>query len=172
MISKSNRLAPLGIVTFWLLLMAAMYFGLNHFMKPKPQVITSSGDLVLTRERDGHFYADGSINGAKVRFLLDTGASLVVVGEQFAKSVGLTSGEPTTFQTANGNLAGYVAPNADVAVGSLRVSSIRVGVGLVMEGSGTNSSTVLLGQNFLSKFDVTIGKDEMILRKREEKSSF
>jgi aspartyl protease family protein len=165
-ISKSNRLAPLGIVTFWLLLMAVMYFGFNYFMKPTPQVITSSGDLVLSRERDGHFYADGTINGAKVRFLVDTGASLIAVSEPFAKSVGLLSGEPTTFHTANGSRAGYVAANADVVVGSLRVSSLRVGVGLVVEGNSTDAPTVLLGQNFLSKFDVTIGKDEMTLHKR------
>jgi aspartyl protease family protein len=166
MISKSNRLAPLGIVAFWLLLMTALYFGFNHVMKPTPQLITSTGDLVLTRERDGHFYADGTINGAKVRFLVDTGASLIAVSEPFAKSVGLTSGEPTTFQTANGSRPGYVAPNADVAVGSLRVSSLRVGVGLVMDGNSTEVPTVLLGQNFLSKFDVAIGKDAMVLRKR------
>ena len=162
MISASNRLAPLGIVTFWLLLMAGVYLGFGHFMKPKPQVITSTGDLVIERSRDGHFYADGVINGAKVRFLMDTGASLVVVSEPFAKSIGLNAGEPTTFHTANGTLSGYIAPKAAISVGPLSISDIRVGVGL----RGLADGTALLGQNFLSKFDVTIGKDQMTIKKR------
>ncbi|MDI9334378.1 MAG: hypothetical protein QM533_08360 [Cytophagales bacterium] len=48
MVSTFNRLAPLGVVTFWLALMVGVYFGFNHFMKPKPQVITSTGDLVFS----------------------------------------------------------------------------------------------------------------------------
>ena len=167
MISTSNRLAPLGIIAFWLLLMAGMYFGFHHFMKPTPQVVSSTGDLVLTRARDGHFYADGTINGAKVRFLVDTGASLVVVSEPFAKSVGLSTGEPASFHTANGTRPGYIAPNAAVSVGSLSVSSLRVGVGLDLGANAEHAvQTALLGQNFLAKFDVTIGKDQMTLRRR------
>lgn len=162
MISTSNRLAPLGIVAFWLLLMAVLYFGFSHFMKPTKQVVSSTGDLVLTRARDGHFYADGTLNGAHVRFLVDTGASLVVVSEPFAKSIGLTAGEPTTFNTANGSLPGYIAPRAAITVGSLSISQLRVGVGL----RGLADGTALLGQNFLSKFDVTIGKDKMTIKQR------
>jgi aspartyl protease family protein len=168
MISKLNRFAPLGIICFWALLTFGAYFAFNEFFKPVPQVITSSGDLVITRSRDGHFYADGAINGSPVRFLLDTGASLVVVSEPFAKSVGLLSGEPTTFKTANGDLAGYIAKDAVVTVGTLSVSSLRVGVGLRgLEGTaGKEKQGALLGQNFLSKFDVMMGKDQMTLRKR------
>ncbi|MDI9334374.1 MAG: TIGR02281 family clan AA aspartic protease [Cytophagales bacterium] len=166
MVSTFNRLAPLGVVTFWLALMVGVYFGFNHFMKPKPQVITSTGDLVIERSRDGHFYADGAINGARVRFLVDTGASLVAVSESFAKNVGLSTGEPTTFHTANGSRAGYIAPSAEVSVGSMFISSIRVGVGLTGHDAKGEPPTALLGQNFLSKFDVTIGKDQMTIKQR------
>lgn len=166
MISRSNRLAPLFIIAFWLVVMSAVYAGMTHFSKTKPQLVSSSGELVLTRARDGHFYADGAINGTPVRFLVDTGASLVVVSESFAESVGLTSGEQMTFHTANGSRAGYIAPNADVNVGSLRVSSIRVGVGLAMDNSNSEPPMALLGQNFLSKFDVLIGKDLLQIKPR------
>jgi aspartyl protease family protein len=168
MISQLNRFAPLGIICFWALLTLGAYFAFNEFFKPVPQVISGSGDLVITRSRDGHFYADGTINGSPVRFLLDTGASLVVVSEPFAKSVGLLSGEPTTFKTTNGDLAGYIAKDATVSVGTLSVSRLRVGVGLRgLDGdSGSAMRGALLGQNFLSKFDVTMGKDQMTLRKR------
>ena len=162
MISQLKRLAPMGIICFWALLTLGAYFAFNEFFKPVPQLITSSGDLVLTRSRDGHFYADGAVNGAPVRFLVDTGASLVVVNENLARTVGLNSGEPTVFRTANGELQGYIAPNATVALGTLSISNSGVGGGL----AGHSEREALLGQNFLSKFDVTIGKDQMTLRKR------
>lgn len=142
--------------------MAVFYVGFNYVMQPTQQVVSSTGDLVLTRARDGHFYADGTLNGSNVRFLVDTGASLVVVSAPFAKSIGLTAGEPTTFHTANGSLSGYIAPKAAISVGPLSISDIRVGVGL----RGLADGTALLGQNFLSKFDVTIGKDQMVIKKR------
>lgn len=167
MISKANRLAPLGIIAFWLLLTAVAYFGFSEFFKPVPQVITSHGDLVLTRARDGHFYADGTINGAKVRFLVDTGAAFVAVSESFAKRVGLTKGALATFHTANGVRPGYMASNAVVSVGSLSISALSVGVGLDL-GSDAEDSVprALLGQNFLAKFDVSMGKDQMVVRQR------
>lgn len=161
MISPSNRLAPLGIIAFWLLVMAAVYVGITHFSKTKPQVVASLGELVLTRDRDGHFYADGDVNGQSVRFLVDTGASLVVINQALANRAGLTTGEPTIFHTANGQLNGYAAPNAVVRIGPLTITNIRVGVGL-NTGFGAQA---LLGQNFLSKFDVSIRENVMILRK-------
>ncbi len=162
MISLSNRLAPLIIIAFWLVVMAMVYTGITHFSKAKPQVVSSLGELVLTRERDGHFYADGDVNGQSVRFLVDTGASLVVIDQALANRAGLDTGEPMIFNTANGQLKGYAAPNAVVRIGPLTISNIRVGVGL-NAGFGAQA---LLGQNFLSKFDVSISGQEMILRKR------
>jgi aspartyl protease family protein len=129
MLSQNNRLAPLYIICFWGLLTLGAYFAFNEFFKPTAQVVSSTGDLILTRERDGHFYADGSINQIPVRFLLDTGASLVVVSESFAQQAGLTHGEPTTLNTANGSLAGYVVKDVLVTLGPMRVSGLRVGVG-------------------------------------------
>jgi aspartyl protease family protein len=166
MVTLQNRLAPLGIICFWALLTWGAYFAFSEFFKPIPQVISTSGDLILTRSKDGHFYAQGTVNGAAVRFLVDTGASLVVVDETLARSVGLTYGEPTVFRTANGSLQGYIAPNATVTVGSLSISNMRVGVGLRVGSEGHGEREALLGQNFLSKFDVTMSQDQLTLRKR------
>ena len=160
-VSRGNRWAPLGIVIFWLAIMAALYFGFKQYEKPKT-VISANGDLVIKRAHDGHFYVTGQINGKPVKFLVDTGASLVGVSEKFAQKSGLTGGEPTVFRTANGELAGRIIANVPISVGPIAVSGIRVGVGL----EGHEVSDALLGQNFLSKFDVLLNQDQMILRKR------
>ena len=160
-VSRGNRWAPLGIVVFWLAIMAALYFGFKQYEQPKT-VISANGDVVIKRARDGHFYVAGHVNGNPVKFLVDTGASLVGVSEKFAQKAGLVGGEPTVFKTANGELLGRVIANVPINVGPIAVSGIRVGVGL----EGHDANDALLGQNFLAKFDVILRENQMILRKR------
>ena len=159
--SRGSRWELLGIVLFWLAIMGALYFGFKYYEKPK-MVISANGDIVIQRARDGHFYVAGFVNGKPVKFLVDTGASLVGVSEQFAQRNGLIGGTQTTFNTANGPLPGRIVANVPVKVGPIAVSGIRVGVGL--EGHEINDA--LLGQNFLSKFDVHLRENSMILRAR------
>lgn len=156
------KLAPLGIVLFWSVLMGVFYLAFDHYLKPKEAVVSAHGELVIARSRDGHFYVPGTVNGQTVRFLVDTGASLVTVGETLAEKARLTEGEPTTFQTANGALRGRVVRGVTVAVGPVTVTNVRVGVGLF----GHDDQAALLGQSFLSKFDVLLQKDQMVLRPR------
>ena len=159
-LASTTRRGALGILAFWLALMGLMYLGFEYFLRPRPVSVTSSGDLVIPRARDGHFYAPGSINGQPVVFLVDTGASMVVVSEEFARAAGLAQGTPTTFNTANGSLRGRRVPDGEVVVGPARVSGITLGVGLVGFGSGK----ALLGQSFLSRFEVVLDRDQMLLR--------
>lgn len=158
---KSNRFSQLIILIVWLLVFTALYFGVKQFDRPKA-VISANGDLVIQRARDGHFYVEGLVNGHPVKFLVDTGASLIGVSDKFAQQAGLTGGQETTFTTAKGEMQGRIISNVPIQVGSIAVSGMRVGVAL--EGHEVNDA--LLGQNFLSKFDVLLRQDQMILRKR------
>lgn len=142
--------------------MGLLYVAMNHYLKPKPLIVSASGDLVIPRARDGHFYASGSVNGKPVNFLVDTGASLVTVSEQFAHSAGLSTGVATVFQTANGDLPGRVVFDVPITIGPVDVSGVKVGVGFVGHAVGD----ALLGQSFLSKFEIILSKEQMILRKR------
>jgi len=78
-LSRGLKMAPLGIIVFWALVMGGLYLAMNHYLKPRQAVVSSNGDLVIPRARDGHFYAQGTVNGQPVNFLVDTGASLVTV---------------------------------------------------------------------------------------------
>jgi aspartyl protease family protein len=151
---------PLAIVLFWLAVMGILYAVMSQVLKPPPLLISATGELSINRARDGHFYAQGQIEGTPVTFLVDTGASLVVVSEAFAREAGLPTGEPTTFRTANGELQGRTVPGLTVSVGPARISGLRVGVGLV----GPDASVALLGQSFLSRFELVLSGDTMTLR--------
>lgn len=150
------------MLLFWLAVMGVTYFLMTHYLKPQQPQVQANGDLVITRAPDGHFYAPGTINGHGVTFLVDTGASLVSVSEALARSAALHGGVPTTFATANGSRAGRVVGGVDVALGPLHVSNVKVAVGLDLG----DASHALLGQSFLSKFDISLTHKQMILRAR------
>lgn len=162
-LTRGLRLAPLGIILFWALIMGGLYLAMNQYLKPRQAVVTANGSLVIPKARDGHFYTQGMVNGQPVQFLVDTGASLVTVSESFARQAQLPQGEPATFNTANGDLRGRIVTGMSVSVGPVRVSNIRVGVGLVGQ-AGVGDA--LLGQSFLSKFDVLQQKDQLVLSQR------
>ena len=157
---RQTGLIPM--LLFWFAVMGLLYGLMTHYLKPKQSQVLANGDLVIPRAPDGHFYTPGTINGFAVTFLVDTGASLVSVSEPFAQAAAMVGGVPTTFQTANGARPGRVVDGVEVAVGPVRVTNVKVGVGLSLG----DDAQALLGQSFLSKFDITLRQDQMVLRPR------
>ena len=150
------------MMVFWFAVMGLLYILMTHYLKPKQAQVLANGDLVINRSQNGHFYAIGSINGREARFMVDTGATFVDVSEEFAQKASIRGGVPTTFKTANGNSPGRIVDGIAVSIGPLSVTNIRVGVGL----RGDDENEALLGQSFLSKFDITMSKNQMVLRLR------
>lgn len=79
--------------------------------------------LVLAADGQGHFFVPGSINGASVRFLVDTGATFVSMGAADARRarIDLDKGTPGMTMTANG-----MAKVWRVQLGSLKVGNITL----------------------------------------------
>jgi aspartyl protease family protein len=161
------RIAPgqaglLQMLVFWCVVMGALYLAMTYYLQPQKPQVRANGDVVVARAPDGHFYLPGEINGQALTFLVDTGASVVSVSEAFAEKAGLQGGTPTTFRTANGDRAGRIVQGVTVRAGAVEVTSVEVGVGLL----GGAQDEALLGQSFLSKFDVSISKDRLVLHPR------
>lgn len=121
---------------------------------------TPSGNR-LVRAPDGHFYATALVNGIGVRFIVDTGASTVMLTPLDAARVGLTLA-PADFRLQARTASGIadVAPVtlATVAVGSRQVSGVP---GVVTR---VDSGMSLLGMTFLRHMKrVTIENDVMHL---------
>jgi aspartyl protease family protein len=157
---RQTGLIPMMI--FWCVVMGLLYLGMTHYLKPKQVKVLANGDLVIHRSQDGHFYTTGTINGREAKFMVDTGASLVSVSEAFAQKALIRGGVPTTFKTANGDRPGYMVEGVAVSIGPVSLTNIKVGVGL----SGSDEHDALLGQSFLSQFDITMTKNQMVLRSR------
>ena len=50
----------------------------------------------MPRSADGHYYVPGAVNGFSVVFLIDTGATVSSLPDQFARNAGIRVGEETT----------------------------------------------------------------------------
>jgi aspartyl protease family protein len=123
-----------------------------------PQV-TGAGEIVLKRDRAGHFTAGGQINGQPVQFLVDTGASQIAVPRQLAESLGLKRGLPIQLMTAAGPSRGYMTRLESVELATLRLNDASAII-----ADGLDPGTVLLGMNFLRQLEITQRGDELILK--------
>lgn len=119
------------------------------------------GEVVLTRQSDGHFYADTQINGSTVRMLVDTGASGIALTRDDARKagIGISVGMPTVVgEGAGGAVRGEYVTLDRISLGAESATSVPA---VVLDGGGQS----LLGQSFLQLFaSVEIKGETMVLR--------
>jgi len=120
-----------------------------------------SGQTVLSRQPDGHFYTPASIGGAQVHFLVDTGASIVALTADDAGAIGL-SWDPANVRPIGRGASGTVH-GVPVTLDRVEINGLEVrGVAAAIIPEGLDVS--LLGQSYLSKIEnVEISEDQMRL---------
>ncbi len=122
---------------------------------------SSSSAVELTREANGHFYADVELNGVPTRMLVDTGATGIALSRSDARRAGLAVSAgmfEVVGEGADGAVQGEYVVLDRVSLGSESASKVPA----VVLNSGAIS---LLGQSFLSEFDsVEIQGDRMVLK--------
>jgi len=118
--------------------------------------------IVLVAGSGGHFMTAGQINGRAVQFMVDTGATSVAMAAQDAERAGVNfkAGQPVMMSTANGNVQGY-----RIKLDSVRVGDVEVfGVDAVV--TPQPMPYMLLGNSFLTRFQMLRENDQMTLTKR------
>ena len=121
-----------------------------------------SGMVVMTADSQGHFYATGSVNGAAVRFLVDTGATMVSLGANDARRIGLdfNRGQKGMTQTANGQTMVSKVKLDTVRIGDVTLHNVDA---LIHQ---TEMPMALLGMSFLNRMEMQRDGSTMTLRKR------
>ncbi len=112
-------------------------------------LVVGQDTLALRRSPDGHFYATAEVNGAPVRFMIDTGASDLVLTEADAQAAGFDTGRlnyvlPTI--TANGRTMSAPVRLDTVTLGDLVDQAVPASV------SGGELDQSLLGMRYLERF--------------------
>ena len=116
----------------------------------------------MTAGSGGHFVTLGQINGKSAQMVIDTGATAVSMGVSDAQRLGIDyqSGQMVRMSTANGVVPGWVIKLSSVRVGNVSVHGIDA---VVSSGS---MPYVLLGNSFLTHFQMNRSNDQMVLEKR------
>ena len=117
--------------------------------------------VVLTAGGGGHFFTLGQINGKSTQMVIDTGATAVAMSANEAQRLGIEykSGQAIQMSTANGVVQGWLIKLNSVRVGDVVVHNVEAAV------SNGSMSVVLLGNSFLTHFQMTRANEQMVLEK-------
>ena len=118
--------------------------------------------IVLTADGQGHFMSSGLINGKTVQFMVDTGATNVILSEADAKRINLAfdKGQRVGVSTANGQVVGHMLRLQSVKLGDVQVYDVPA---IVLPQA---MPFVLLGNSFLTRFQMLRQNDQLTLERR------
>lgn len=136
---------------------------LDDQRNPNQQVMTNRVDgipeVTLKRNRYGHYFATGSINGHAAEFLLDTGATHVAIPGKLAQKWKLKRGPDISVSTANGVVTAYMTRLDRVDLGDISLTDVRATINPQMK-----DEEILLGMSFLKELEMIQRGDTLILK--------
>jgi aspartyl protease family protein len=118
--------------------------------------------VILAADGGGMFFAEGSINGLPMRFMVDTGATFVSMSAREATRLGIDfrNGRPVMMQTANGRVVSYLVKLDRIKVGDIEFTDVDGAVG------EQDMPFALLGMSFLNRLEMTRDGASMTLIRR------
>ncbi|MCT4684771.1 MAG: TIGR02281 family clan AA aspartic protease [Roseicyclus sp.] len=162
-----GKLAQQAAIWVFIFLGAIVAVGLwsdiRDTVAPRQAVMQDGAQIVVPMQPDGHFYLTLEVNGTAVRFVVDTGATEMVLSAEDATRVGLKP-EALVFSgrafTANGMVETAPVRLETVALGGVVDQGLRAVV-----NSGDLGES-LLGMSYLRRFDrIEISGGQMVLER-------
>lgn len=133
---------------------------ISQDLRPR-QAVLETGQIEVPRTADGHFYVTAKLNGVPVHFVVDTGATDVVLTRADAEKIGIDVGALAftgSASTANGQVRTAATRVDEIELGGIRDEGLRV---YVNEGEMEES---LLGMSYLRRFSrIEIAGDKLLL---------
>ena len=122
-------------------------------------VALANGEMRIEMAEDGHFWVRGTVNDAKVRFLVDSGATVTTLSATTAKAAGIQpTNRRSVTETANGRIVVAQAFADQLAIGSIERRDFPVNV-------SDRDGTDILGMNFLSSLSAwRVENGDLVLR--------
>ncbi|WP_339546013.1 retropepsin-like aspartic protease family protein [Pseudomonas sp. RA_35y_Pfl2_P32] len=165
--APGKRAGRVLLVLAWCagLFLATRFFGdwEQRQENPNTQVSSQQGEgfieVKLVGNGQGHFVADGQINGQPVNFMLDTGATDVSIPASLARRLNLEKGVEVTLSTANGRSQGYRTRLEQLKLGDIVLHDVRA-----LVAPGLSGDQVLLGMSALKRLEFTQRGGTLLLR--------
>jgi aspartyl protease family protein len=135
---------------------------LRSNLVPGYPVSTGPHEMVLSEDEGGSYHVYGVVDGRQLRFLIDTGASDIVLSPADARRLGVDFSKLTfdhAYESANGIGHGATATIGDLSVGAVHFTNVRVAI------NGAEMSSSLLGMAFLKRLkSYSFSGGKLILR--------
>lgn len=144
-----QHVAIWGLIFVGVLLAIGFKDNIGQLLVPANAVRVDDDTVSLRRARDGHFYANVEINGTDIRFMVDTGASSLVLSEADAKVAGIDTDRLSYLvqtRTANGRIMSAPVRLDTVALADF----VDEEVGAMVNGGDLDIS--LLGMAYLDRY--------------------
>ena len=164
----SSRLGLGMIIAAWVLALGLLAFAFEHHLSSRSnpnqnlQGRVSEGgarEVVLDRNRGGHYVAPGRINGEPVTFIIDTGASDVSIPAHLGEELGLQPGASLVYRTANGRIQAHATRIETLTLGPLELHDVRASLNPAM-----GERDVLLGMSALESLELEQRQGRLTLR--------
>ena len=150
-----------GLIILGTVAAIGLWGDIRNTVRPGIATVTGENQITLDRAMDGHYYLIAQVNGTPVDFVVDTGASGIVLTEKDAKAAGIDTANLAYIgraMTANGEVRTAPVTLASLTVGPLQDRAVRA---TVNEGVMDRS---LLGMEYLQRFSsVQITGGAMVL---------
>ena len=164
---STKKLGMMFTVSGWILgfLLLGLIFSkvLDHQTNPNQSVATSQSsqfqEIVLERNRYGHYVFDGEINGKPVTFLVDTGATEISIPANLQTYLQLKAGRSFSVSTANGVASVYSTRLDELKLGEISLTDIKAHL-----NPGLADDQILLGMNVLKNMELVQRGDSLIIR--------
>ena len=131
----------------------------NPNRSPSTQISAQALEVTLERNRQGHYLVNGTINNRNAEFLLDTGATDVVIPATLAADYGLRKGSPSIAATANGNVTVYGTIIDQLKIGDITLYGVRASI-----NPGMPPPAILLGMSALKQIEFVQRDGTLTLR--------
>jgi aspartyl protease family protein len=148
----------LGIGLLTLFFNAAEEQQRNPNQNPDTETGAQSHKVELDRNRAGHYLVTGTINKMPAEFLLDTGATDVVIPAALAANMRLNRGRPTRAMTANGPVTVYATTIDELSIGGISLYNVRASLNPAMA-----APQILLGMSALKQIEFIQRGDSLTL---------
>ncbi|MFP7673232.1 TIGR02281 family clan AA aspartic protease [Marivita sp. S0852] len=142
--------AAWGLIFLGVIAAVGLWGDIRQTVLPQQMVLDETGRIEVPRSPDGHYYLTLDINSEPIRFVVDTGATGMVLTLDDAMRIGLSEEDLIFYSeamTANGPVRTAPVRLDDVALGPFRDQSVRA---FVNEGEMSKS---LLGMDYLNRFN-------------------
>lgn len=151
------------LATVWLLIGVGVFITVLLLQSRESRTrvsLATDGAIEIRRGADGHYHWPGSVNGRRVDFLIDTGATTTTVPQSLADALDLPSLGKVQGSTANGTVVGTLTRADVVLEGGVRIDNLRLVALPQLSGAP------LLGMNVLSRLSWRQQGDRLVIEPR------